>query len=157
MVGFITAVGVNIVLGQLARTSPPTAPTGSNPPHHARSNALLHPGRTPPARPSRSACSTVALILLLERTPLGPLGLVVAVIATSAGLAIALGRGRSPPSGDLGAIPRLASAARRPRRSRSIPTLLVPAVSLAFVGLVQGAGISAKLPQSGRPLPRRVA
>ena len=48
---------------------------------------------------------TIVLILLLERTRLGPLGLVVAVIATSAGVA-ALGWGSVATVGDLGAVPR---------------------------------------------------
>ncbi len=87
---------------------------------------------------------TIVLILLLERTRLGPLGLVVAVIATSAGVA-ALGWGGVATVNDLGAIPRSLPLPVAPML-RLIPSLLVPALSLAFVGLVQGAGISAGFP-----------
>ena len=47
---------------------------------------------------------------------------------------------------DLGVVRRL--AARRPSWPllRLVPVLIVPALSLAFVGLVQGAGISANFP-----------
>ena len=73
------------------------------------------------------------LILLLQRTRLGPLGLVVAVIATSAGVA-ALQWGGVATVGDLSAIPRSLPLPAAPML-RLVPALLVPAVSLAFVGL----------------------
>ena len=40
---------------------------------------------------------------------------------------------------------------------RLVPSLLIPALSLAFVGLVQGAGVSANFLDPDEPLPRRVA
>ncbi len=84
------------------------------------------------------------LILVLERTRLGPLGLVLAVIVTSAGVA-ALGWHGVATVGGLGAIPRSLPLPVTPML-RLVPTLLVPALSLAFVGLVQGAAISASFP-----------
>jgi sulfate permease, SulP family len=84
------------------------------------------------------------LILLLERTRLGPLGLVLAVIVTSAGVA-ALGWSGVATVNDLGAIPRSLPLPTAPML-RIVPSLLIPAISLAFVGLVQGAGISASFP-----------
>jgi SulP family sulfate permease len=47
--------------------------------------------------------------------------------------------------GALGAIPRSLPRPAAPALGL-IPDLLVPALSLAFVGLVQGAAISAKFP-----------
>ncbi len=88
--------------------------------------------------------ATLALIVLLERTRLGALGMVVAVIATSAvaqwadWTSVATLR-------DLGVAADSLPTPELPL-VRLIPSLLVPAVSLAFVGLVQGAGISANFP-----------
>jgi SulP family sulfate permease len=87
---------------------------------------------------------TIALILLLERTPLGALAMVVAVIAGSL-LVLAL------PEDSVATIAGIAEV------TRSLPTpvmpdfalfgaLIVPGVSIALVGLVQGAAISGAIP-----------
>ena len=67
-----------------------------------------------------------------------------AVIATSAGAA-ALGWSEVATLNDLVAIPRSLPLPVAPVL-RLVPSLLVPALSLAFVGLVQGAGVSANFP-----------
>jgi SulP family sulfate permease len=83
------------------------------------------------------------LILLLERTRLGALGLVVAV-----GLGSALGALERFPVLQLRDITDVPSGLPAP----SLPSLgmvgglVVPALSLAFVGLVQGAAISSSVP-----------
>jgi sulfate permease, SulP family len=87
---------------------------------------------------------TVALILLLERTKLGPLGLVLAVVATSAAVA-ALGWGGVATVRELSEVPRSLPLPEAPVL-RLVPALVIPAVPLAFVGLVQGAAISANFP-----------
>jgi SulP family sulfate permease len=141
MVGFINAVGVNIVLGQLENLTGYAA-EGSNRVTRAF-DTLVSPGQLH-WRSVVIGLATIALILLFERTVVGALGLVVAVIATSAlvpvigwddvatleGLGISLDGLPTPvwPSLDL------------------VPVLIVPAAALAFVGLVQGAGISASFP-----------
>ena len=140
MVGFINAVGVNIILGQLANFTGYAA-EGSN--RVARAvNTLLSPGELNPAA-LVVGFATIGLIVLIERTRLGSLGLVVAVVITSAG-AIVLGWDVDTLD-DLGVV---ASSLPRPVLPdlALVPALLVPAASLAFVGLVQGAGISANYP-----------
>lgn len=138
MVGFINAVGVNIVLGQLSNLTGYSA-SGGNRVIRAV-NTVLSPAQL--HWPSIAiGLATIGLIVLFDRTPVGSLGLVIAVIATS-GLVAALGWDRVATLNDLGvALDGL------PRPSwpllGQIPVLLIPAVSLAFVGLVQGAGISA--------------
>ena len=141
MVGFINAVGVNVVLGQLANLTGYSA-EGANRVVRAL-NTVARPGRLD-GRTVVIGLATIALIVLLERTPLRSLGLVVAVVVTSAavplldwdqvatldGLGIAIG---GLPGLELPSL-------------RLVPALAVPAVSLAFVGLVQGAGISATYP-----------
>jgi SulP family sulfate permease len=141
MVGFISAVGVNIVLGQLANLTGYKAEGGNRVVRAV--NTVIHPGDLHLQSLAVGAV-TIALILVLERTRLGPLGLVLAVIATSAATA-ALRWGSVATVSDLGGIPRALPLPQLPQL-RLVPELLVPALSLTFVGLVQGAGISAAFP-----------
>ena len=141
MVGFISAVGVNIILGQLANLTGYKA-EGANRVVRAV-NTVIHPGELH-LQSLAIGIVTVALILLLERTRAGPLGLVLAVIITSAGVAV-LGWGGVATVGELSEIPRALPLPEAPML-RLVPSLVVPAVSLAFVGLVQGAAISASFP-----------
>lgn len=141
MVGFINAVGVNIILGQLANFTGYTA-GGSNRVARAIST-LIHPGQLQIATLAVGV-ATIALIVVLERTRLGPMGLVVAVVVTS-GAAAVLGWDDVATLNDLGVE---LSALPRPEAPmlELVPSLLIPALSLAFVGLVQGASISASYP-----------
>jgi SulP family sulfate permease len=142
MVGFINAVGVNIVLGQLSNFTGYDA-EGANRVVRAI-NTFLHPGLLDPQTVAVGA-ATIGLILLLERTRMGALGLVVAVVITSAG-ALLLGW-QVATLNDLGVV---ASSLPRPTAPLIglVPVLIVPAASLAFVGLVQGASISANFPNA---------
>ena len=85
--------------------------------------------------------ATIALIVVLERTPLGSIGLVIAVVVTSVAASL-LDWTSVATLSDLGIVPDALPTLEVPML-RLVPTLLLPAVSLAFVGLVQGAGISA--------------
>ena len=134
MVGFISAVGVNIILGQLANLTGYKA-EGANRVIRAV-NTFVHPGELH-LQSLAIGVATIALILLLERTRLGPLGLVLAVIVTSAGVA-ALGWHGVATVSELSDVPRSLPLPEAPML-RLVPSLLVPALSLAFVGLVQGA------------------
>ena len=80
MVGFINAVGVNIVLGQLENLTGYEA-SGANRVVRAL-DTLLHPGQLD-AESVGIGLATIALIVTLERTRLGALGMVVAVVVTS--------------------------------------------------------------------------
>ena len=140
MVGFINAVGVNIVLGQLANFTGYDA-EGANRVVRAV-NTLVNPAQLDP-QTLVIGIATIGLILLFERTRVGALGLVVAVVITSAG-ALLLGW-QVATLNDLGVV---ASSLPRPEAPLLglVPVLIVPAASLAFVGLVQGASISANFP-----------
>jgi SulP family sulfate permease len=140
MVGFINAVGVNIILGQLANFTGYDA-QGAN--RVARAfDTLTSPGQLD--LPTLAVgVATIALIILLERTRMGALGLVLAVVATSAGAA-ALGSGVATLN-DLGVAINSLPRPEVPLLA-AVPALIVPALSLAFVGLVQGASISANYP-----------
>ncbi len=141
IVGFISGVGVNIILGQLANLTGYKA-EGANRVVRAF-NTFVHPGQLHP-QSLVVGVLTVALMLLLERTKLGPLGLVLAVIVTSAGVAVVGWHGVATVS-NLGAVPRSLPLPQAPML-RLVPSLVIPALSLAFVGLIQGAAISANFP-----------
>lgn len=141
MVGFINAVGVNIVLGQLANL---TAYSADGPNRVVRAlQTLLHPGQWDVPTVA-VGLATIALIIALERTRMGALGLVVAVIVTSAAAEL-LDWTSVATLNDLGVDVTSFALPEAPVLSL-IPALLLPALSLAFVGLVQGAGISANFP-----------
>ena len=121
MVGFINAVGVNIVLGQLANL------TGYSPDGANRVIRALHTVTSPGQLHWQSVAvglATIGVILLLERTPVGSMGLVVAVVATSA-VAALLGWSEVATLNDLGvAIERaphahLAAAGPDPRAAHT--------------------------------------
>ncbi len=138
MVGFINAVGVNIVLGQLPNLTGYAA-EGSNRVFRAV-NTVLSPGQLHWASLG-VGLATIALILMLERTRVGALGLVVAVVATS-GVAALFGWSGVATLNDLGvAVDGLPSPVWP--SVAAAPALIIPALALTFVALVQGAGISA--------------
>lgn len=137
MVGFINAVGVNIVLGQLANLTGYAA-EGDNRVLRAI-NTVFRPDRIDGAT-LVVGLATMGLIVLLERTRLGSMGLVVGVVATSLTARLA-GWDSVATLSDLEIVPDGLPRLELPLL-RAIPDLIVPAVSLAFVGLVQGAGIS---------------
>jgi SulP family sulfate permease len=147
MTGFVAAVGVNIVLGQLETFTGYDAQGGNR--LAAAADLSLHLGQV--HLPSVAVGSlTMALILVLRRTRLGALGLVVAVAAGSVAAAAleALGHGVAIVA-DVADVPRSLPVPRLPAFGE-VPSLLVPAASLAFVGLVQGAGVSAGFPNPDR-------
>jgi SulP family sulfate permease len=148
MTGFVTAVGVNIVLGQLAGFTGAET-TGSN--RVARTvDLLLHPGLV--HLPSLVVgVVTLVAILVLTRTRLGSMGLVAAMILGSV-LAAWLTRFADTPVAlvrDVATIPNALPRPVLPSLS-DVLYLLVPAVSLAFIGLVQGAAVSVGVPNPDR-------
>lgn len=143
MTGFISAVGVNIVLGQLGDFTGYDA-DGAN--RVARAlNLVLNFWRVDVATVVVGT-ATIALIVVLQRSRLGPLGLVVAVFAGSAIAALFAAIDRDVALvGDIATVPRSLPLPMLPVMG-DIPVLIIPALSLAFVGLVQGAGVSAGFP-----------
>ena len=143
MVGFISAVGVNIVLGQLTNLTAYDAP-GDNRVERAF-DLVTHPGRID-GRSLLVGLVTIALILALQRTPLRSLGLVVAIGAGSALAAWFRGHEHIVATvEDLVTIPGSLPSISWPVMG-DVVFLAIPAVSLAFVGLIQGAGVAAAFP-----------
>ncbi len=143
MTGFVTAVGINIVLGQLGDFTGYDA-QGSG--RLARTlDLLVHPQRVDVPTLTVGVV-TIAGIVWLQRTRLGALGLVVAVVAGSALAAVFTAFGHDIAIvADVADVPRGLPLPQLPLLAE-IPSLLIPAASLAFVGLVQGAGVSAGFP-----------
>lgn len=150
MTGFITAVGVNIILGQLSAF---TGYSGEGSNRVTRSIDLLKhiPQWSIPT--VIVGAITILTIVVLQRTPVGGFGLVIAVVVgsvTAAALNLWVDA-RVPLLGDIVAVPAGLPLPTLPSIG-DVPYLLIPAVSLALVGLIQGAGVSAGIPTaSGRP------
>jgi SulP family sulfate permease len=141
LTGFINAVAVNIVLGQLDNFTGYTA-EGPNRVVRAWDTA------TSVAEFLWSAVLvgslTIGLIVLLERTRLGALGMVAAIVVGSAAVEV-LGLDDVAQLRDITEIPGSLPTPTLPDLSL-VFTLVLPALSLAFVGLVQGAAISSSVP-----------
>lgn len=150
MTGFITAVGVNIVLGQLSNFTGYAA-QGAN--RIVRTiDLLLHIGQWSIPAVVVGAI-TVLGIVVLQPTRVGSLSLVVAVVlgSVAAWLLNLWVAGPVVVLDDMVDVPRGLPAPVLPSFD-DIVYLAIPAVSLAFVGLVQGAGVSAGIPTpDGKP------
>ncbi len=140
LAGFINAVAVTIVLGQLANLTGYAGHGGTRPERTA--DTLWHVADW--SGPTFViGMLTIAAIVVLGRTRLGPLGMVVAVVGASAVAAL-------PWFGGVARVRDIADIPGLPTPALPDPSLvgglLVPALSLAFVGLVQGAAISRSVP-----------
>lgn len=150
MTGFITAIGVNIILGQFSNF---TGFPGRGANRLVKTfDVLLHVGQWSIASVVVGSI-TILLIVVLRRTRVGSIGLVVAVVVGSV-CAVLLNLWVADPVAqlrDIVDVPRGLPAPVLPSVA-DVPMLLVPAVSLAFIGLVQGAAVSAGIPTTdGRP------
>ena len=150
MVGFVSAIGVNIVLGQLPHL---TGAEGFGGNRLTRSfDLLIHPGRF--SWPTLVVgLVTIALIVVLKRTRLGSLGIVIAIVLGSALAALFthVFEWRVAIVNDVATIPNGLPAPTIPSFGEVV-YLLVPALSLALIGLVQGAAVAAAVPNlDGHP------
>ena len=139
--GFINAVAVTIIVSQVAEL------TGYR---SAESHRVLRVVDTVAnvdlvdVTTVVVALVTIAAIVLLGRTRLGGFGMVVAIVAVSAVVELA-GLDSVRQVADVAEIPTGLPAPELPQLSQVLG-LLLPAVSLAFVGLVQGSAISQSVP-----------
>jgi SulP family sulfate permease len=149
MTGFITAVGINIVLGQLDNL------TGYDSSGANRLTRTLDLGLHLTAVDLPSVIVgvlTIGSIVALRRTRLGPLGFVTSVVIGSAAAVVLDAVWHGPAVvGDVADVPHSLPLPGLPAFGE-MPSLLLPAASLAFVGLIQGAGVAASLTNpGGRP------
>jgi SulP family sulfate permease len=149
MTGFVTAVGVNIVLGQLSNFTGYAA-QGDN--RIAKTVDLgLHVVQwSIPALVVGAI--TVLIVVLLQNTRVGALGMVVAVVVGSLSAVLLDLWVRTPVTllRDLVDVPGSLPMPVLPSLD-DVVYLLLPAISLAFVAMVQGAGVSAGIAGHEKP------
>ncbi len=150
MVGFVSAIGINIILGQLPHL---TGAVGHGDNRLSRSiDLLIHPARF--SWPTLVVgLVTIVLIVVLKRTRLGALGIVVSIVLGSA-LAAFFTHVLDLPVAIVDDVANIPAGLPTP----AIPSfgeviyLLLPALSLALIGLVQGAAVAAAVPNlDGKP------
>jgi sulfate permease, SulP family len=141
MTGFINGVAVLIILGQLDDL---TGYSSSGPNRIARTWDLLQHLDQVHLPTLVVGLLTIVLILTLEKTSLKSLGMVVAIVLASLVVPL-LGAEGITLVRDVADIP---SSLPRPMLPalELVPSLLIPALSLTFVGLMQGVGISQSVP-----------
>lgn len=140
MVGFVNAVALLIILGQLDTF---TGYASSGPNRVVRTIDLLLNLDQIHVPTLAVGVLTIILILTLERTRLRALGMVVALFFASLVVPLA-GAEQIAQARDVADIPSSLPMPVLPSLLL-VPALLIPALSLAFVGLVQGASISASV------------
>jgi SulP family sulfate permease len=137
MTGMLNAVAVLIILGQLDDLTG-YASSGAN--KVAKAFDLLKNLDQVVLPNLMVGIATILLILALEKTRLGPLAMVAAIIVASLLVPLA-GWDVVEQVSDIADVPSSLPRPVLPPLSVLAP-LVVPALSLAFVGLVQGAGVS---------------
>jgi len=145
--GFLTGVAINIVLSQV----PNLTGYGSDAAGKvARAvDTLLHPAQIDP-QVFAVGLLTIAVVLLVERTPAKEFSFLVALVVSGATAAVL--HLDVPTVLTLSEIPQVLPRPTIPGLSL-LAALLVPAVSIAVVGLIQGAGVSKGVPNSDGTYP----
>lgn len=137
MVGFVNAVAILIILGQLSDFTGYDA-RGAN---KVTQTIDLFLNLNQVVLPTLMVgMVTIILILVLEKTRLGALGMVVAIFVASLMVPLA-GWDVVAQVNDIAEVPSSLPLPVLPPLS-VLAGLILPAFSLAFVGLVQGAGVS---------------
>jgi len=149
LVGFVNAVAINIILSQVDEVTGYASDAGNR--VLKALDTVLHPGQVHWAGVLVAAL-TIALIVLLERTRLGALGMVVAIGLASA-LPLVLGSlGTTvlsvPVLADVVTVPSSLPRLALPSLGL-VAAMALPALSLVLVGLVQGAAVGASVPNPG--------
>jgi sulfate permease, SulP family len=144
MVGFITGVCILIILGQLGDL------TGYNSDYSNKVaktiDLLFHLGEID--WPTLAVgLATIVLILVLDRTAVAKFAMVIAFAAATMVTAV-IGMASVELVGDIASIPSSLPQFQMPDFSYA-PKLIVPAVAIAVIGLVQGAGVSKSVPNPG--------
>ncbi len=143
MVGFMAGISVTILLGQLA------ALTGFSSAYdntvQKAVDTLVHAGKVD-LPTTIIGFTTVLLVLGLRRTRLRLFAMAIALVVLTVAVAL-LHLPSVAVVGDIAPIPRSLPLPQLPDFSL-VPALLLPAVSLAIIGLVQGAGISRTVPNA---------
>lgn len=146
--GFLTGVAINIVLSQLSDFTGYTSEADNKVIRAV--DTLLHP--TQMQWPVLAiGLLTVAAVLLVERTPLKDYAFVVALVLST--LAVQFLKLPVPTVLSLADIPKGLPSLQVPSLAL-VGSMVIPALSVALVGLIQGAGISKSVPNSDGTYPK---
>ncbi len=141
MIGFLTGVSVLVVLSQLGDL------TGYSSEYSNKVlksvDLLLHPGQVQ-AQTLAVGLLTVILILVFDRTRLRNFSMLLGMVIASAAVVV-LGWATVEQVGDVAKIPGGLPRPTLPELSL-VPELIAPAISIAIIGMVQGAGVSKAYP-----------
>jgi SulP family sulfate permease len=141
MVGFITGVCILIILGQLGDLTGYSSEYSNKVAKTV--DLLFHAGQID--WPTLAVgLATIALILLLNRTAVRKFSMVLAFALATIAVAV-IGLASVALVGDIASIPSSLPQFTMPDLSY-LPKLIVPAVAIAAIGLVQGAGVSKSVP-----------
>jgi SulP family sulfate permease len=141
MVGFLTGVSVLVVLSQLGDFSGYASEYSNK---VAKTVDLLFHLREVHAQTLLIGLLTLILILVFDRTRLRNFSMLIAMVLAS-GAVLAFGWLAVEQVGDVAQIPRGLPSPVLPNLSM-VSALIAPAISIAIIGLVQGAGISKAYP-----------
>ena len=142
MIGFLTGVAANIVLGQLPDLT--GAPAEGKVALTKAIHVLLHPGQIDTASLLVGSAALV-LLVVLAATPLRQVRALVALVIPTA-LAWWAGSDSVALVEDVGKVPQGLPLPHLPELSQLSPSLLTAALSIAVVVLVQGAGVAESAP-----------
>lgn len=145
MTGFVAGIGIVLMLSQLPTVTGYDAGDGNA--MQRAFEVLGHLGDVEPASVA-VAGSTLVLGLLLRRTRLASTGTLVALVVPSVVVAVAGIEGVAV-IGDIGAIAAGFPVPSLPSPSALSAGVVTGAVSVAIVGLVQGAGVSQSVSDPG--------
>ena len=141
MTGFFTGIALTIILGQLGGLFGYSSPYDNN---VAATLDLLKNWRTVDPQTTAIGLLTILIIVVLARTKLGPLSLIIGMLASSI-LVNVLGWTGVHLVGDSYAVSGQFPLPALPDFS-TLPAMLLPALALAIVGGIQGAGVSQGVP-----------
>lgn len=141
MTGFLTGIAIIIILGQLGDF---TGYHGEGPNKVAQTFDLVR--NIDQIDPSTLLVGLVALaiIIALDRTRLGPLAMLIGLVAATAMVQL-LSLDSATLVGDTADIPRSLPKPAIPD-PRFIPEMIVPALSIGIIGLIQAAGVTQNYP-----------
>ena len=144
MVGFITGVCILIILGQLGDLTGYSSEYSNKVAKTV--DLFFHLGEID--WPTLAVgLATIVLILVLNRTVVAKFAMVIAFAAATVVTAV-IGLATVALVGDIASIPSSLPQFQMPDLSYA-PKLIVPAVAIAVIGLVQGAGVSKSVPNPG--------
>ncbi len=145
--GFLFGVAVNIVLSQISDL---TGYSSDLPGKVGKAiDTLLHPGQIDLQLLSLGL-ATIAIVILVEKTPAKDFSFLVALVVATLGALLL--HWDIPTVQSLGEIPRALPKPTIPSLSLAAG-LIVPAISIALVGLIQSAGVSKGTPNADGSYP----